>query len=208
MDSPRQLLDALGKAVSEGRISVWSASPSDQKLIEETPLAHLVPDDPAPYASVIINNLAGNKIDYYLTRQLEYSADGCESSTRKSVVTVRLTNTVSNEQALPEYVAGQAGIRGLLRDVPWGSNVTSVTLLATKGSALAGAFINGTKVPVFRGLERGHPTFEVQMAVMPQKTVELKFELSEPTVPGAPRVPVQPLRDNPVPVVSVPQCPG
>ncbi len=48
-----------GKAVGEGRIAVWSASPDEQKLIEETPLAHLVPDDPAPYASVIINNLAG-----------------------------------------------------------------------------------------------------------------------------------------------------
>ncbi len=208
LDSPRQLLDALGKAVSERRIAVWSASPADQKLIEETPLAHLVPNDPAPYAAVIVNNLGGNKLDYYLTRQLEYSAEGCESSTRKSAVTVRLTNTVTNVESLPEYVVGQSGIKGQLREVPWGSDVTSVTLFATKGSALAGAFVNGTKVPVFRGLERGHPTFEVQMVVLPQKTVELKFELSEPTVPGAPRFPVQPLRDNPVPVVSVAPCPG
>ena len=50
VESPRQLLDALGKAVSEGRIAVWSASPADQQLLEETPLAHIVPDDPAPYA--------------------------------------------------------------------------------------------------------------------------------------------------------------
>jgi hypothetical protein len=208
LDSPRQLLDALGKAVSEGRISVWSASPDDQKLIEETPLAHLVPNDSAPYAAVVINNLGGNKLDYYLTRQIEYSADGCESSTRKSTVTVRLTNTVTNEQSLTEYVAGQSGIKGQLIDVPWGSDVTSVTLLATKGSALAGAFVNGTKVPVFRGVERGHPTFESQLAILPGKTVEVKFELSEPTVPGAPRVPIQPLRDTVVPKVSVPQCPG
>ena len=64
LDSPRQLLDALGKAVGEGRIAVWSASPDDQKLIEETPLAHEVPDDPAPYAEVVINNLSGNKLDF------------------------------------------------------------------------------------------------------------------------------------------------
>jgi hypothetical protein len=209
LDSPRQLLDALGKAVSEGRIAVWSASPDDQKLIEETPLAHIVPNDSAPYAGVVINNIGGNKLDYYLTRQIEYSADGCESSTRKSTVTVRLTNTVRNEQSLSEYVASpEGGIPGQLHDVPWGSDVISVSLLATKGSALAGAFVNGAKVPVFRGVERGHPTFESQLAVLPQKTVEIKFELSEPTVPGAPRVPVQPLRDNPVPAVSVPQCPG
>ena len=37
VQSPRALLDALGKAVSEGRIAVWSADPADQKLLEETP---------------------------------------------------------------------------------------------------------------------------------------------------------------------------
>jgi hypothetical protein len=205
VESPRQLLDALGRAVSERRIAVWSASPEQQQLLQQTPLAHEVPDDSAPYAGLVINNLGGNKLDYYLTRQIEYSAEGCESSTRKSTVTVRLTNTVTNEQSLPEYVAGMGGIPGQIHDLPWASDVS---LLATKGSALAGAFVNGTKVPVFRAVERGHPTFEIQMAVLPQKTVEVKFELSEPTVPGAPRVPVQPLRDNPVPVVSVPQCPG
>lgn len=207
VESPRQLLDALGRAVSERRIAVWSSSPEQQELLQQTPLAHEVPDDSAPYAGVVINNLAGNKVDYYVTREIEYTADDCESSTRKSTVTVRLTNTVSDVPSLPEYVAGQGGIKDQLRDIPWGSAVSSVTLLATKGSALAGAFVNGTKVPVFRGVERGHPTFESQLVVLPEKTVEIKFELSEPTVPGAPRVPVQPLRDNPVPVVSVPQCP-
>jgi hypothetical protein len=209
LDSPRQLLDALGRAVSERRIAVWSSSPDEQKLIEETPLAHVVPNDSAPYAAVVINNLGGNKLDYYLTRQIEYTADGCESSTRKSAVTVRLTNTVRNEHSLSAYVARpDGGIPGQLHDVPWGSDVISVSLLATKGSALAGAFVNGTKVPVFRGVERGHPTFEIELAVLPQKTVEVKFELSEPTVPGAPRVPVQPLRDTVTPVVSVPVCSG
>jgi hypothetical protein len=207
VESPRQLLDALGRAISERRIAVWSSNPEQQQLLEQTPLAHVVPDDPAPYAGVVINNLGGNKLDYYLTRQLEYSADGCGQSTRKSTVTVRLTNTVTNAQSLPEYVAGMGGIPGQVHDVPWGSDVISLSLLATKGSALAGAFVNGTKVPVFRDLERGHPIFEIQMVVLPQKTVEVKFELSEPTVPGAPRVPVQPLRDTPVPKVSVPQCP-
>lgn len=61
--SPRKLLDALGRAVSERRIAVWSAFPADQAILEMTPLAHIIPDDPAPYAEVVINNLAGNKMD-------------------------------------------------------------------------------------------------------------------------------------------------
>src|SRR4051812_43167093 len=93
VESPRKLLDAVGKAVGERRIAVWSASPDDQKLLEETPLAHEVPDDPAPYAEVVINNLGGNKLDYYLRRgEIAYSAGKCVGTTRQSVVTVRLTN--------------------------------------------------------------------------------------------------------------------
>ncbi|OBF41127.1 hypothetical protein A5724_06050 [Mycobacterium sp. ACS1612] len=210
LESPRALLDALGKSVSEGRIAVWSANPDEQRLLEETPLAHIVPDDPAPFASVVINNLGGNKLDYYLTRQIEYSAGACDSDTRKSAVTVRLTNTVP-DVPLPEYIAGSGGLRELTPDVdlPWATNATSVRLLATKGATLTGVFVNGMKVPsVFGGMERGHPTFEVQVGLQRGQPVVIRYELSEPTTPGQARVPVQPLRDDPTPKVSVPTCSG
>jgi hypothetical protein len=206
VDSPRALLDALGKAVGEGRIAVWSASPDEQKLLEETPLAHIVPDDSAPYASVIINNLGGNKLDYYLTREIDYSAGSCDSDTRKSAITVRLINNVP-DVPLPDYVAGHLGMSRFKVDLPTATNATSVTLLATKGATLTGAFVNGLKVPtVFGGMERGHPTFEVQLGLQPGQPVVIRWELSEPTAPGAARAPVQPLRDEVKPKVSVPDC--
>ena len=133
VESPRKLLDALGKAVGEGRIAVWSASPDDQKLLEETPLAHVVPDDPAPYADVVINNLGGNKLDYYLKREIEYSAGDCDGPTRKSVVTVRLTNNAPAD-GLPDYVA--ASPNAPMIDVPHGTNLAWVSLLATTNAEL------------------------------------------------------------------------
>ena len=206
VESPRQLLDALGKAVSEGRIAVWSASPADQRLLEETPLAHLVPDDPAPYAEVVINNLGGNKLDYYLRRHIEYAADGCDGETRKSTVTVTLTNTAP-AQGLPEYVASSEGVApDYPIKVPAGTNVASVALLATRDAKLVSAIVNGEKATVFHGMERGHPIFETQLNIAPGQTLEVKFLLTEPTSPGAPRVPVQPLVDTVTPVVSVPEC--
>ncbi len=57
-----------------------------------------------------------------------------------------------------------------------------------------------------RGTERGHPTFEIQVAIPPRQAGELVFRLSEPTVPGEPRVPIQPLIDSVVPSVQVPEC--
>jgi Protein of unknown function (DUF4012) len=206
VQSPHQLLDALGKAVNEGRIAVWSSSPSEQQVLEETALAHLVPEDPAPYAAVVINNVAGNKIDYYLTRHIEYSAGACDGATRKSVVTVRLTNNVPAD-GLPDYVVGNSGL-GVPFHVPSGTNVAWVSLLATTKAELTGATVDGEQVPIYIGAERGHPIFQAQVPIERGRTVELKYELTEPTSPGAPRVPIQPLLDNVAPVVSVPECSG
>ncbi len=204
--SPRQLLDALGKALSERRIAVWSASPNEQKILEETPLAHVIPDDPAPYAAVVVNNLGGNKLDYYLKTQIEYAADECKGDTRASTVTVKLTNTVPNEP-LPDYVAADAGLSpDLLIEVPRGTNITSVRLFATKDATLSTAILNGERVPAILSTERGHPVFEVQVIIPPGQSADISYQLSEPTVPGAPRAPSQPLVNTVVPKVMVPEC--
>ena len=207
VESPRELLDALGRAVSERRISVWSSSPSDQALLEQTPLAHVIPDDPAPFASVVINNLGGNKMDYYLDRQIEYVADGCDGDRRQSTVTIRLTNTLKDATGLPDYVAGRLGFHPeIAANIPRGTMLTSVRLLTTKGANVTSVLVNGQRTRVFGATERGHPSFESQVAIPPGETVELVFRLIEPTSPGDARVPVQPLADGVVPKVSVPTC--
>jgi hypothetical protein len=207
VDAPRKLLDALGRAVSERRISVWSSTPADQTLLEKTPLAHVIPNDPAPYAEVVLNNLGGNKMDYYLDRQIEYVADGCDGDTRMSTVTIRLTNTASDIAPLPDYVAGKLGFLPAANlNVPRGTMLTSVRLLATTGAKLDSVLSNGQTMQVYTAAERGHPSFEAQVAIPPGQSVELTFRLSEPTSPGVARVPVQPLVDTVRPKVSVPQC--
>ena len=150
-------------------------------------------------------------MDYYLTREIEYVADGCEGETRMSTVTVRLTNTVTDSAlaALPEYVAGTLGLDPALPfTFPKGTMVSSVRLLATKDAEVVSLLSNGERGVFFEAAERGHPGFEVQVAIPPGKSGELVFRLSEPTSPGAPRVPVQPLVDNVVPAVAVPECWG
>lgn len=208
IESPRKLLDALGRAVGERRIAVWSASASEQELLEQTPLAHTLPSDDAPFAAVVINNLGGNKLDYYLDTQIEYAADDCQGETRASTVNVKLTNTVQDE-SLPDYVASAGGLSPeLLIAVPKGTNITSVRLFATKGAALSAAILNGERVPAILNTERGHPVFEVQAIIPPGQTADISFQLSEPVVPGAPRAPSQPLVDTVIPNVLVPACSG
>jgi hypothetical protein len=84
--------------------------------------------------------------------------------------------------------------------------LTSVRLLATKDAQILSVLVNGQKIRVFGATERSHPSYEAQVAILPGKTAELTFRLSEPTSPGEARVPVQPLADNVIPKISVPQC--
>lgn len=206
VDSPRRLLDALGKAAGERRIAVWSDSAAEQELLESTPLAHILPENEGPYAAVVVNNLGGNKLDYYLRREIEYTADGCDGDTRASTVNVKLTNAVPDEP-LPEYVAGIAGLSPeVLIEVPKGTNIASVRLFATKGAELSSVILNGERVPAVLNTERGHPVFEVQVIIPPRQTADISFQLSEPTAPGEASVPIQPLVDNVVANVSVPEC--
>jgi hypothetical protein len=206
--SPGKLLDALGHATSERRIAVWSAFPDEQKVLEQTPLAHVVPDDAAPYAEVVINNFGGNKMDYYLKREIEFAADGCSGDMRNSTVTVRLTNTLGDAKGLPVYVAGSEGLPpDLPVKFPPGTMISSVRVIATKNAKLTGLTANGERAAAISKAERGHPAFEIQVVIPPGQSGELVFQLSEPTSKGEARVPVQPLIDPVNPAVSVPTCP-
>jgi hypothetical protein len=165
----------------------------------------VVPDDPAPYAEVVINNLGGNKLDYYLKREIEYSAGDCDGPTRKSVVTVRLTNNAPAD-GLPDYVAANTNAPTI--DVPYGTNLAWVSLLATTNAELTNATAGGQPLTIVGEAERDHPVFSAQVGVLPGQTTELRFEMTEPTAAGSPRVPVQPLVDTVAPKVSVPVCSG
>ncbi|AKK30260.1 membrane protein [Mycobacterium sp. EPa45] len=208
--SPRALLEALGRAVSERRIAVWSSFPEEQALLEQTPLAHTIPDDAAPYAGIVINNLGGNKLDYYLDRRIEYVADGCSGATRRSTVTVRLKNNVTSPESLPDNVAGRLGFspKHGADLIPKGTMFTSVRLLATTGAKLIDVMSNGSQIDARADSERGHPSFEALLVIPAGQTDELTFHLSEPTSPGAARVPIQPLVGPVTTKVSVPQCAG
>ncbi|MDI9976091.1 DUF4012 domain-containing protein [Rhodococcus sp. IEGM 1307] len=200
--SPQKLLDALGRAAGERRIAVWSSHPEEQEVLAGTPLGHVVPDDAAPFAGVLINNQAGNKLDYYLTREIDYTAESCTEDTRRSTVTVKLTNNIPGGD-FPEYVSG-THINTL--GVPKGTNVSAVSLVATQGAQLRNVTIDGKPTMFLTGRELGHPMFDVLVPVPRGRTTEVKYQLTEPSTPGEARVPLQPLVDDPTVTVNVPNC--
>lgn len=204
--SMKDLLQAIGRAVGEGRLLVWSAHPEEQKILADSPLGGIVPTDTAPFANVIVNNGAGGKLDYYLKRDISYTADGCAGPTRQSTVAATLTNTAPTRDDYPSYLYGRRTPETAY-DGPPGTNRSVVTLFATQGATLRKATVNGKAAPiVLTNVERGHPTFTVVVITKPGDSADIVFDLTEPTAPGAPRVPVQPLVLPATVHVDVPTC--
>ncbi|MBM4728298.1 DUF4012 domain-containing protein [Rhodococcus hoagii] len=202
ISNPQALLEALGRAASERRIAVWSANPTEQQVLEGTVLGHTVPDDPAPYAGVVVNNLGGNKLDYYLEREIDYTAESCVGDTRKSTVTVRLTNTLPPG----DYTKYVAGMFDNPAGAPVGTNLTNLSLVATQGAKLNKVTVDGKPAFAFTGAERGHPVFDIQTQVRQGQTIEVKYELTEPATAGKAQAPVQALVDEALVNIDLDSC--
>nr|WP_242640270.1 DUF4012 domain-containing protein [Rhodococcus fascians] len=197
----RSLLDAVGRAGSEGRISVWSADPAEQAILAGTKVGHVLPDSPAPFADVVVNNAGGNKLDYYLTRDITYSAESCTAGTRKSTVTATLTNNV-DPNGLTPYVAST-----FQPTVEYGTNESIVYLYGTQGAKITSMKVNGiTGFSIQAGTELGRPVQAAYLTIPPGKSQTVTWELEEPSAPGKATVPVQPLVDQPTVSIDVPQC--
>ncbi|GAB91339.1 hypothetical protein GORHZ_127_00270 [Gordonia rhizosphera NBRC 16068] len=198
------LLEALGHGVSDRRIMIYSTRPEEQELLESTDLGHQLPDSMASLADVTIGNVAGNKIDYYLKREISYAADACTGETRGSTVTVKLTNTLT-DLSLPKYVIGSMGAPSA--DLPLGTNFANVQFTLTKGANVLDLTVNGGPEFYWEGSLQGHPVAVTQVRIPAGKSVEVKLRLNEPTsAHGDVQVPIQPLVDTPTVNVDVPTC--
>jgi len=198
-----KVLEALGHAVHEERLMVYSADEEEQRLLAAAGLTHEVAETTAPYANVVLGNLAGNKIDYYLERSISYRSGSCEGDQRTSTVEVKLTNTLTDVN-LPPYVAGSLGNPQL--KLPPGTNYSAVTLYGTTGGTIDGVTVDGQAMLFATGTERGHPFATAQVKIPAGKTVTVAYQVTEPTSAGPAVVPVQPLVDDPEVKVDVPTC--
>ncbi|MFT4041891.1 MAG: DUF4012 domain-containing protein [Gordonia sp. (in: high G+C Gram-positive bacteria)] len=197
------LLKALGKGASERRIMVYSTNSDEQRILETTDLAHQISATDAPYLQVALGNAAGNKIDYYLRRDITYTSGACTAGTRGSTVTVKLTNTLTN-LSLPDYVIGHGGAR---QQIPKGTAVVNVELLLTKGAVTKQLTVDGMNPLYVDATLHDRPYAAALVRIAPGQTSTLTLTYDEPTsAHGQAQVPIQPLVDHPKVTVDVPVC--
>lgn len=197
------LVRELSKAVVQRRLAVWSADPAEQAVLVGTDIADEVSSTTGPYAGLVVNNAAGNKMDYYLKRSLRYTAADCGAK-RGSAVTVTLTNTGDPGADYSTYVGGIAD--AVAPGVALGTDRLLVSLYATSGAGLVSVTVDGRPANVDVDAERNHPVFTLQLDIPPGKARKLVFTLLEPSAPGRPDVPVQPLVLPMAVTTDVPLC--
>ena len=197
------LAGALGKAVAARRLLVYSAEPAEQRVLTAHRVGGALSDTDGLFSGVVINNGGGNKLDYYLAREVTYTAGPCRTDgPRTATVTVRLTNRAPRS-GLTDYVAGRADHPAV--PVPRGGNRLLVGYYATKGAGFSDATLDGQPALLAVDSERDRPVFTAEVEIAPGQNLRLTIE--EPgSARGPVTTPVQPLVLPQRTVVTAPPC--
>jgi len=186
--SPRRLLDALGRAAGERRLLLWSADPSEERVLATTSVGGVIPTGPQPFAGLAVINAAGNKLDYYLRQSLDYRLESCSADgSRATSLTVTLRNTARPGADLPAYVDSRLDLPygpGGLPQQRGGDQFVYAQVYGSQGALLDSASLDGRPVDVAVGTERGKPVFRVPVTIPAGGEVTLVLRLAEPALPS------------------------
>lgn len=141
------LIAQLSGPVDEGRVSVWSAYPDVQAILQDSAFAgsqgRQAQAGKGAYA-VYFNDLTGGKMDTYLDVTIDASVAACREDKRRDIaVAVTLTNTAPADAGsiYPAWLTG-GGTQG----VPAGEIGTLVAVSAPPGTFRSGVRQDGELV--------------------------------------------------------------
>ena len=146
-----ELARAAVRGAGEHRILAWSADPAVQQRLAASPVAGLLRAGDGYLAGFSTVNATGGKLDYYLTRSMTYSRQGCGAGST-STSTFTLTNDVP-AGPLPGYVTLRLDAPGY-RTRP-GDNKVLLSYYGTPGSQVTGVTLDGRRVVAMPSSEHG-----------------------------------------------------
>lgn len=204
---PKNLVNGISRASGEGRISLWSASASEQSVIAKYPLGGSVSGpsiSPAEFG-IYFNDGTGAKMDYYIRRSVRLIRQCPKDGYEETTVRVTSTNTAPLDAAtsLPTYVTG-GGNYG----VPPGSVQTNLVAYGPVQANVETATLDGQRTEFAPYLHSNRPVGVLAIRIAPgeSKVVEFTFgkivQHTQPTVVVTPTV--QPVNDVILPTENSP----
>jgi len=163
---------ALGSAAASGHLQVMSTNPVEQAVLQPMRVSGALPAVPGVFLDVVMNNAAGNKVDYYLRRKVSYVRTG----SRAGRLTVTLTNTV-DPGAVPPIVIGRFDEPAEPGDP--GQTRLLVSLYVGVGDAVQSVTADGVALGANLGSERGHGVATVAVEVSPQHPTVVTADVTD-----------------------------
>jgi hypothetical protein len=178
------LLDAMRRPVEERRVLAWSVDEAEADWLATTALGGWLPDEPGSVIAVTFNNLGGNKLDAFLTTEVDYEPGRCPTNSfQRSAVRVSMLN--DPPAGLPDANYGFFDLQRVeVPDAPKGTNRLLVQVYAPVGANYQRSRLDGVDVPMYVGRERNRPMWWTNIDFAPGQERTLDVEFEEPTVLG------------------------
>ena len=177
LPGPRVLAEALGPALQQRRVMVWSKDATDQQQLAALGIDGALTKPAVDGIAVAINNAGANKLDTYLLRNLTYEATvDQQRGTYEGALTVRLTNNVPAN--LPTYVAGNP------YGLPYGTNRMYLSIYSP--ARLTAATLDEQVVPLQSQTELDWWVYSAYVDVAPGQERVLRLTLAGEFDPATP----------------------
>jgi hypothetical protein len=141
--SPTAYLAQLQPMMDEQRLKMWSVRDDEQKLLMDSPLGNMLPEDNTEKTvlGVYNNDDATSKMSYYMDEQIGVTTNTCKAAPTYTVK-AKVINTLPSSKAysLPDYVKANQP-----RIVPGGDRQW-VQMYGPVGAKLKAVYIDGEKV--------------------------------------------------------------
>jgi hypothetical protein len=178
LGTPAHVAQVLGEAAHQNHLVFSFKRPAEQRLAEQLAVAGAMVRG-GDVLHVTNANVAGNKLDYYLTRDLDYrlevEPDGHgRGANATGQLTVRFANTAPTT-GLPQIVAGpyEGAPPGRFRE---GEDVSYVSVY--NPLALVDSKLDGQPVAMSKNRERGTNVYSTLVALDAQTERSLELDLA------------------------------
>jgi Protein of unknown function (DUF4012) len=170
LPGPRQIADTLDPAVRDGHIQIYSRDSAQEHLFTELGADGALPPIDGDFLAVMNNNATGNKVDRFLSRDIDYHAawdpsSGAVAATAK----VTLVNDAPGS-GLPDYIIGNS-LGAAAADLPKGTNRTQLSIYSPL--MLEGADVDGRSVEITPEVERDRYAYSMFLDVPPEGGISI-----------------------------------
>lgn len=160
----RSLVEALVRAVDEGRLMYAPSDPEEAEYIAETRIAGVPPVDNSERTAVgvYVDDITEGKLDYYAKLGIEATSDQCTAAAPTFTTTTTFTSTLDPAAVddLAEYISPA-------RFFPKGWISTDLVLYGPVGSSFASVTVDGAPAAPAVQPHLGRPAVKVNIVNPP-----------------------------------------